>query len=234
MLLLVEEPNPPAEPIVASTELRRRLTEEDHLYREVFLHLDDLSESDPEMLLPIMNEAADDGFFVMILEIKELLDALVESLLAEIDEADGQVRFSAAFIAEGLLAAPDAARLDPQWIEALAFLGEAPAGVLPGEAVAAVGRLIQLAEAPRELTPGDWSIVRNEAVRLKESLNDSPEQPAAAEPSSGQTLDEAGDFVDAPAHGSTPSTEWMAVTVVIGLTLAVVLGLGVLVGHAHR
>lgn len=167
LLLLVEQPDPPTDSIVASTALLQQL--EQPSFEEILLRLDEEAQADPELLRSTLQDAADAGLFIMILEIKRQLDLLVELLLRDL-EADDQVLFSAAFIAEGLIAAPSGAILDLQWIEVLGFVEDAPDGVLPDEADDAVRRLIDLVGVPGERTAADWEDLRNEAYRLKSSL----------------------------------------------------------------
>ncbi|MBN1858550.1 hypothetical protein JW848_05020 [Candidatus Bipolaricaulota bacterium] len=225
LLLVADDPSPPADPIVAATALLHRLDEVEQHYREIFQQLDDLVDPDPEALLSMLEDASDAGFFVMILDVKESLDVLVESLLAEIGDADDRTRFSAAFIAEGLLTAPGSVRFDPQWIEALVYLGEASTAVLPVEAVDAIGRLIEVAEGPDELTAEDWRHIRSEAARLKEALHGAfvtPESPTLASEQSPNEISSSGDH---DQRGAVASTKRWTLAVVIGLGLMIALGI---------
>ena len=229
LLLLVEQPNPATAPIVASTDLLQQL--EQTPYEAVLLELAGQAGTDPDTQLAGLEIAAEDGLFIMILDIKGRLDALVELLLQEIDENDRYV-FSTAFIAEGLLAAPEAPEIDRSWIDALAFLEEAPAGVLPADAVDAIGRLVAAAETPERLTSDDWQQVRDQATRLKVTLERSSDEMIAADPLLDQSRNqEPSADIDsgtddeketaATARGLTP-----AFIVIAGLVI--VLGLGVL------
>lgn len=232
LLLLVEQADPPTDSVIASTSLLEKLGESG--YEPIFLRIDEQAHEDPETLLPILEEAADYGFFVMILEVKEGLDALVEALLLAFDERSDQYIFSAAFIAEGLLAAPNTAEVDPQWIEALMFLRDAPVGALPVGAGDAVSRLIDLAEAPGQLSSEDWQTIRSEAVRLKASLREVREEAISDEPSTDQGGNEAIGPSDGHRSDTTTSTRRLTAAIAVGVGLVIVLGLGVLAAVSSR
>ena len=193
LLLLVEQPNPASAPIAASTDLLQQL--EQTPYEAVLLQLAGQAGMDLDSRLAGLERAAEDGLFAMILDIKKRLDALVELLLQDIDEQDRYV-FSAAFIAEGLIAAPEAPDIDRSWIDALAFVEDAPAGVLPADALDAIGRLVAAAEAPERLTSDDWQRVRDQATRLKTVLERSPDGTIATDPllDQSQNQDQRVDF----------------------------------------
>jgi len=173
LLLLVEQPDPPADPIVASTDLLQQL--EHTPYEEVLLELAAQVGADSDTRLAGLERAADDGLFVMILDVKKRLDGLVELLLQDLDEID-RFLFSAAFIAEGLIAAPEAPDIDPSWIDALVFLEDAPPGVLSATAVDAISALVAVAESPGQLTSEDWRRIRDQATQLKTSVNETSDE----------------------------------------------------------